>query len=249
MEVFDLSIGTLLFAMGVIFLASIVKGTAGFGFGMLATPLLMTVIDPRLVVGIGVPLQVVLDLLILWQVWGDLDWRRVITMIGAGVLGVPLGILFLLAVDSDNLRLVVSSVVLAAGFIMLLGITVRISRERLARAITGFTTGALFASTTISGPPTVLFMLNQRWERGTYRSSLSAVNVCVETFALVSLAASGVIDRQSLGLDAIFLPLVLVGAYISKKVIASIDVTQFRRLAVVVVIASGVMGLISHFLL
>ena len=247
MEVFGLSAGTLFLAMLVIFFASLVKGTLGFGYGLLASPLLMTVIDPRLVIAIGIPIQVLLDLLILRQVWGYLDWKRVIPMIVAGVFGVPTGLFILLAVEPETLRLIVASTVLAAGLLLIFGVSVGIAWERLASAVTGFTTGALFASTGISGPPTVVFMLNQRWERGTFRSSLSAVNVWVESFALVSLAASGVIDGKSLGLDLTFLPVVLLSVYLSRRLVRSIDVIQFRRLAIVIVILSGVVGMADHF--
>ena len=240
--------GILFLAMLVISLASLVKGTLGFGFGLLASPLLMTLIDPRLVVAVGIPLQLLLDLLILREVWGDLDWKRVIPMIGAGVFGVPTGLFILLAVEPETLRLVVASTVLLAGLVLMFGVSVRIAWERLASAVTGFTTGALFASTSVSGPPTVLFMLNQRWERGTFRSSLSAVNVWVESFALASLAASGVIDGESLGLDLTFLPVVLLSTYLSRRLVRSIDIIQFRRLAIAIVILSGFVGLASHFL-
>ena len=141
------------------------------------------------------------------------------------------------------------SVVVISGFIMLVGYTVYIAKERLAGALTGFVTGTLYSSTGIAGPPMAMFMVNQRWERGTFRSSLSAVNVFLEALTLVSFGASGVIGINSLGIDLLLLPVVLLSSYLATKLVARLTPNHFRKTIVYMVLITGVVGLLVHFFL
>lgn len=249
MEIFGLSLQVLPLVMLVVFGASLAKGVTGFGFGLLASPFLVLVMDAKLVVAIGIPIQLVIDLLILVRVWGHLDLRKVVPLLVAGAAGVPLGTLIIVAVSSETLRLIVLSVVVISGFIMLVGYTVYIAKERLAGALTGFVTGTLYSSTGIAGPPMAMFMVNQRWERGTFRSSLSAVNVSLEALTLVSFGASGVIGINSLGIDLLLLPVVLLSSYLATKLVARLTTNQFRKTIVYMVLITGVVALMVHFFL
>ena len=248
MEIFGIPFYILLLTGLVSFFAAIVKGSTGFGFGLLAIPVLALMLDVKLVIAMAVPLQLIIDVLILSSVWRHLDLQRVLPIVVAGALGVPLGIMVILNVSSEMLRPLVFSAVVLSSLIMITGYTLPIARERLAGAATGLTGGILYASMGISGPPMVLFMLNQQWSREVFRSTLSIASVCLETLTVVSFLASGVITTTSLGLDLLLLPVVLVSFYFSLKLLARINPIAFRKLAVYLVLVSGITGLVTHFL-
>ncbi len=248
MEIFGVPLHILLLAELVAFVAALVKGSTGFGFGLLAIPLLVLMLDAKLVVAIAVPIQIVIDALILSRVWQHIEIKKVAPIVLAGAVGIPLGTFIILTISSDTLRLFVLSVVMVSSLLMITGYTVRISRERLASAITGLAAGALYSSTGISGPPMVLFMLNQKWSRETFRSTLSVASICLETLTVISFAASGVINARSLGLDLVLLPVVLFSFYLATKLLARINPTIFRKLAIYLVLIAGIVGVATHFL-
>ena len=247
MEVFDLSLPLFLLVALVVFFAALIKGITGFGFGLVATPILMLFLDVKLVIAVAIPLHLVISSLILNQVWRELEWRRVIPIVVAAVLGIPLGTFILVVVPSSTLRLTVSLVVLVAALALLSGFTVRIARERLASAMAGFTAGTLFSSTSIVGPPLVIFMVNQGWGITAFRSSLGGVNVAMELITLLSFAVAGLLSTQSLGLDVALLPAVLVSSLLAGKLVSRLNPLLFRRIAILLVLASGIFGLVSHF--
>ncbi len=247
MDIWGFPLDHLLLATVVVFGASLVKGTTGFAFALVSAPFLILILDPKLVVAINIPIYLAIDALILSQIWRRLDLKRILPMIVAGAAGVPLGNLLILTISSDTLRVIVLFVVVVSSLILLTGYSVRIASERLAGAFAGFLSGILYSSTSIAGPPIVLFMVNQRWERDTFRASFVAVSACLATLTLVSFSISGVIGPRSLGLNLLLLPVVLLGFYLSTKVVTRLNPVLFRKVVIYLVLLSGIMGLALHF--
>ena len=81
----------------IILAGSTVKSTTGFGFALMATPFLLLMWEPRLVIPILLPLVLVVDGMIVVQGRRRLDWGRVLPMVLAGAVGIPLGNVILLA--------------------------------------------------------------------------------------------------------------------------------------------------------
>ena len=144
---------TLIPAVFIVLAASVVKSTVGFGFAMMAIPFLVLMWEPRQAISILVPLAALLDALIVVQGKRHLDWRRVLPMVLAGALGIPLGNYVLLVMPQRALKPAISGIVLAFAFLLLAGNTLAIRRERLAGGIAGFSSGFLLTSTSLSGPP------------------------------------------------------------------------------------------------
>ncbi len=248
MEIFGIPLLYFIIAEVVVFIGATVKGATGFGFALVSSPILILMLDPKLVVAVSVPLQLTMDALILSRVWRHVEPRKVIPIVLAGAIGVPLGNLILLVVSSDTLRLIVFLSVILFSIILITGITVKIAHERLAGGATGLLSGVLYSSTSMSGPPMVLFMVNQGWKRETFRSTLSLVSVCLEALTVVSLSVSGVIGTKSLKLDLVLLPTVLICFLLAMKLLTKLNPQRFRIFVTYLVLVTGIVGVITHFL-
>lgn len=248
MEILGIPLLYFILAEVVVFIGATVKGATGFGFALVSSPILVLMLDPKLVVAVSVPIQLAMDTLILSRVWRHVEPRKVIPIVLTGAIGVPLGNFVILVVSSDTLRLIVFSLVILFSIILITGFTVRINRERTAGGIAGLFAGVLYSSTSMSGPPMVLFMVNQGWSRETFRSSLSLVSVCLETLTVISLSASGVITAQSLKLDLVLIPTVLICFLLAMKLLTKLNPQRFRKFVTYLVFTTGVVGVITHFL-
>src|SRR5262245_1819867 len=97
-------------------LAALLAGVSGFGFGIVAVPLL-------LLTGFSLPFIVTAVLLItfatrvsvVWRLWRSIHTRRAAVLTGAAVPGLFVGTLILRSADEDVLRLVVGAGVAAAA--------------------------------------------------------------------------------------------------------------------------------------
>ena len=229
----------------IVLAGSLVKSTTGFGFAMVAAPLLLLIWEPVVMVPVLLPLVFTVDALIVAQNWWLLDLRRVAPLAIAGVVGIPLGTFALLLAPPQALKLGVAAVTLVSAVLLLKGATIPISRERLAGGVAGFLSGTLITSTGLSGPPVVLFMINQRWAKETFRNSLGLFFIFMDTAAIISLATTSTLTGKTLLVSAVLWPMVLVGYLIGRRLLPLIPQRTFLRIATVIVMAAAVLAMAS----
>ena len=81
--ILDYDLATFIAIIAIVLVAGTIKVTLGVGFALIATPLLLLVMDADVVVGFIAPLILLQDLIILRQTWKHVPWRS------AGVLAIP----------------------------------------------------------------------------------------------------------------------------------------------------------------
>jgi len=239
---------TLILAAFIVLAASVVKSTTGFGFGLIAVPLLLLLWEPAVVVPILLPLVFAVDVSIVAHTWRRLDLRRVGPMAVAGVVGIPLGTYVLLVASPQVLRLAIAGLVLVSAGLLLTGVTITISRERLAGVLAGFLSGLLITSTSMSGPPVALLLINQRWAKDTFRSSLGVFFLGQVALAMVSLAGAGALDTGTLLVSVVLLPPVLLGFLVAVRLLPHVSQQAFLRVATFVIMGAGVLTIANALL-
>lgn len=232
-------------AVFIVLAAALVKGTAAFGFTMVAAPFLLLMWEPKLMVPIIVPLFTLLDAMIVYQGRAHMELRRVLPMIGAAAVGIPLGTYALLSVPRDALTLAIGIVVLVFGVLLLVGFTVNLRREQVASGAAGFLSGVFLGGAGLSGPPVTLFMINQRWSRETFRSSQGLFHLAVDFLAVISMSVSGVLTRDTLLVDLALLPPVLLGYALSVVLLRRLNQELFRRITIFIVIVAAAGAVVS----
>ncbi len=237
---------TLIPAAFIILAASLTKSTAGFGFALVGTPFLLLFWEPRVVISILLPLVTTVDVMIVFQGRRRLEWGRVLPMVVAGAVGIPLGTVILLAVPQRALKLGIAGVVLVFAVLLLVGYTLTIRRERVAGGVAGFFSGLALTSTSISGPPVTLFMINQRWTRDTFRTSQGLFHLTTDVLGIVSLGIAQVITGETLLVDLSLLPMVLLGYWLATLVLPHLRQELFLRLVTFIVIGAAVLGIGSE---
>ena len=166
-------------------------------------------------------------------------------MIMAGLAGIPLGAYVLLAAQPDTLRLLIAVLVLGAGTLLLVGFTINITKERLAGVVVGFVSGLLAASTGLSGVPVSLFMINQKWAKTTFRTSISLHFLFIDLFTVLILAFTGALGRDTLQMTILLWLPVLFGYRMAMLILPYINQGLFIRLAISVIMGSGIIAIVD----
>jgi len=146
--------------------AAFIMGISGFGFVLVTTPLLLLLVDPKMVIVFNVTLGVLVCIPPLWQTYRHLQPSRIIVLVVSSILGLPLGIYILSRLSSLTLKAVIITIVVFFTILLASGVSFKIKRERLGLTISGFISGALSNSAGLGGPPIILFLLNQGWSQG-----------------------------------------------------------------------------------
>ncbi len=136
-----------------VFAAALVQGVTGFGFVIVAAPMLTIYLEPTLVVPVMLLQSVALNAAIMIHGYRWLNLRRVWALVLAGSALTPVGAALLIGLDAAVIKVLVGAVVGVTAVGMLLGLQRTASRELLASIPVGAVSGVLGGATGLSGPP------------------------------------------------------------------------------------------------
>jgi|GEM_PF-7002367 uncharacterized membrane protein YfcA len=243
--ILDYELATFIAIIAIILVAGTIKVTLGVGFALVATPLLLLVMDADAVVAFIAPLILLQDIIILRQTWKHVPWRSAIFLAISAIVVAPFAALLQTELDPDTLQIAISLIIISAGVILLSGVKFSIKNETGALIVAGGISGALFPLAGISGPPVALFLVNQRWEMTTMRAVLAAFLVALEAVTITTFALRGVVDGESLALDAMMLPVLAVAVVFATILLRHIDSDRYRKAVTGVIVSSAALSLIS----
>lgn len=233
----------LLLSMLVIFLAGVAQSITGFGFGLVAVPLMTLFLEPSVAVPIIVIEGLLVNLLILARGMQHVQLRRMSLLSAASLAGVPLGVWMLAELDAQTLRIYIGGLMLLAGSLFLAGFRRQVSHEVAAGLPVGFSSGLLAGSISMPGPPIILFFANQGMDRDAFRNTLVFVITAQLVLALPLYANRGLLPAEALVWSAQIFPALLVGGFIGLRLSRYVGEALFRRLTLLTVLAAGVLSL------
>ena len=229
----------LVYALLIISLASTVLGTVSFGFGLVATPVILLLLDAKSAVVVVNILTGLLLILVLTKTWRHLDLRVSGGLVLGGVAATPLAVLALRSADPVTLKIIIGVVIIVLGLLSLKDIQLPLARHRLAGPIFGFATCLAVNSISIGGPLGAIYALAQRWPPQTIRASLALMFVTADIAAFALYSATGLVNRTTLANIGVLAPGLIIGFGIASLLVNRLNEQVFRYVVVVVVLAGG----------
>ena len=231
---------------GVVALASAAQVVSGFGFALIATPLVAVLVGPReAVVGLTI-VSIILVAQVAIRGRGHVDRSAVVLMSASAIVGMPLGLLVLTRADEQILTLIIAIVVIA--FSILLGYGLRLPGGRGVDVVAGFTAGILSTSTGTSGPPVVIVLSRALSEPSRFRSTISAIFLIQGSAAMVAFALGDQITSDALAVTLAGLPGLVLGSIVGERGFRRLDASTFRTVVLGMLFASGVVALLGAVL-
>lgn len=235
--------GQLIVVAVAIFAASFVQMLAGFGFALLAMPVMTLAVPVERAVVIVALLGAMTTL---WQsihLRRDADRQLVLRLTAASYLGMPLGLVVLNVVGDRSLRI-------------MLGIAVLIATGLLARRLSlahvgptldhtaGFVSGVLNTSLGTNGPPLVFDLQARGLDPYRFRATISAVFAFGNVFGLVLFLADGKVTADGLRAAAIAAPAWAIGQAIGWPTRRHVHGERFRYLVLALLFTAGATAII-----
>jgi uncharacterized membrane protein YfcA len=240
-----LEAGVLLLVALVVLLASTVKGLTGFGFALTSLPLLSLFISPKVAVPLITVCSVFLDGYTLYEARKSVQYREIVTLVASGIIGMILGTYFLVSLDSQALRLTIGAVTILFATASMMGVRREISNTKLASIPVGLVSGVLGGSMSISGPPIVLFFNNQRVEKTVFRANIIAYFFSLYVATVPAYALGNLITIDLLTSSMVMVPIIFLGAVLGIRLSRRVDENIFRRITLLLVLASGILAMFS----
>jgi uncharacterized membrane protein YfcA len=236
-----LNLFTVLF-LGGTFAAALVAGIGGFAFAIVAAAMWLYILTPlqtaTLIMGLGLVVQGYS----VWKLRHALDGRRLAPLLIGTALGVPLGVFALAHADPRYLRLGTGVVLVLFSLYSLL----RPSFKPIKAAGfpgdlgAGFLNGVLGGATGLAGIVAVIWCQLRGWAKDQQRAVFQPVGVATFALSATWLGVQGSISREVMLLFVVALPVLLAGTWLGLKLYGKLDEAQFRRIVLVLLLASGV---------
>jgi uncharacterized protein len=232
--------------MAIAFLAAACYAVTGFGFALVMTPLLAVIWDVKSAVVTSVVLSTVALLPLLVEARAHVPVQRALVLVLGSFAGIPLGVVVLQELESDALQVLVAATVIVAALLLYFRPVVEPGPDtRTAQLATGFVSGVVGGSTSMGGPPIVLYLLGRERKIAPFRATLLAFFLPGSVLQIAILAGVGRITGDVLLLVAAALPAVglglLAGAWLRRRV----EAERFRAIVVAVLVLTSAGVLIS----
>ena len=219
--------------------------TTGFGFALTMTPLLTLTWDVKAAVATSLVLSLLTVVPNLYEVRAHVVPTKVLIMLVGFVLGMPLGLMLFERLDSNTLKLFVAATVIVASIITYLSPTFRITRNAGPLGVAaGVVSGALGPSTSMNGPPVVLYLLGLDPSIERFRGTILAYFLPAGILTVAAFAIAGRITGDVLLVVAAALPALVLGTYAGNWLRKRLNPESFRTivLAVLMIASIGVIA-------
>jgi uncharacterized protein len=229
-----------------------IQAATGFGFALVLSPALFTVLEPTEAVATLLALGFALSLFVLVEDGGHADWRRLVPMLLAALPGLVAGLLLLAALSKEALQITVGVAVILAG-------GVQLARRRAATGRppgtlelpgaagvgAGFLSGALTTSISVSGPPIVLWLEAHGIGPSEFRASLAASFLALNLIGWAMLIAAEGSPSVDAGVVGPLLAVVLAGYLLGTLAFRRLGSERFFAIALGLVLCSGAASLVA----
>ncbi|WP_157756875.1 sulfite exporter TauE/SafE family protein [Plantactinospora sp. KBS50] len=228
---------------GIVLLAAFAQAVSGFGYALLAVPLLTLASDPRTAVVVASVTGVGLTVTSAARERAHARWRTALLLTSAAVLGMPVGLLVLTLAPARLLTVLIAVVVL--GCTVLVWRRVRFRTGPAVVAAVGVFSGVLATSTGMNGPPLVAAFQALGYDPRTFRATLAAAFAGSGVLGLAGFVLAGQVDAATLRLAAAGLPAVLLGWWLGDRIFARVNLVVFRRIVLLGLVAMSAAALVQ----
>jgi hypothetical protein len=226
----------------IVFLAALLQTTSGFGFALMAMPLISLVVGVKTAAPLVAMLGFTLYAVNLVRYRQGLVLKEVARLAVAVAVGVPVGIWLLSALDERIVEVVLGVVLIAYAVYMLLKPQTTPSlRSNLWAYPVGFISGCLGGAFNTPGPPVIIYGDLKRWPRNQFRSTLQALFLFSSGLVIVSHGLAGHVTRPILLDYALSFPCLLLGVFAGSRIDRRLNNERFRVLVIVMILATGVL--------
>jgi uncharacterized membrane protein YfcA len=232
-----------LLAGGLIVLAaSFLGGVTGFGYSLVATPLLLVLGFPLpFVVTVNLALACLTRISVAYRFRADVNRRRAAGLIAGSVPGLFLGATVLTTVDESTIKVAAGLVVMAAAVLLWRAVSAP-PPEPLpgAPVAAGFAGGFLGAATSLNGVAPVLLLARDKAAPRSMLADLAIYFVASNAIGLAVLLVRGALDSDALfPAFVLWLPASLVANWAGTVIGPRLPEIAFRRLTLAIVFVAG----------
>jgi uncharacterized protein len=220
MEMLD---GTTLHVLLVVFFATVIRSTFGFGEALIAVPLLALMIPIEIAAPVAVLLSITIAAVVIVQDWRKIHLSSTGWLLAPTFPGIPLGIMLLASIHQHVVKGVLGIVIVAfAGYSLVDKKPPELHKDsRIWLLSCGFLAGVLGGAYGMNGPPLVVYGAMRRWSPQHFRATLQGYFLPASVVTMVGYWLAGLwvpaVSHYYLMSLPVVLPAVFIGRFVNHR--------------------------------
>lgn len=223
------------------FAGALVTGLSGFAFGLVAASIWLYILTPLQTATLIIAFGLIVQGYSVWKLRRALDWRKLWPFIAGAAIGVPLGVSILGWANPAYVRAGVGMFLILYSLYALLRPSLPpVKGGAAADAAVGFANGVLGGITGLAGILVVIWGGLRGWPKDQQRAVFQPVAVAIFAMSAFWLGFKGAVPADTIRLFLFGLPVLLAGTWLGMKLYGRLDEATFRKVVLVLLLASGV---------
>jgi uncharacterized protein len=231
------------------FLGGLTSGLAGFAAGLVVSGVWLHILTPMQTAVLIASYGIVNQSYTVWKLRHAFSWRRVLPFIAGGLVGVPIGVALLAAVNPAVVRIGVGVLLVAYASYNLFKPAIKpFDSGPVTDTGVGILNGMLGGLTGLGGVVITIWTQMRDWPKDVQRTVFQPVIVATMSIAAATYAINGAFTLETIKLFFIGLPALAGGLWVGLKLYGRLDDAAFRKVILWLLLLSGV-GLLVPLLL
>ncbi|HZZ72446.1 MAG TPA: sulfite exporter TauE/SafE family protein [Pirellulales bacterium] len=240
---------TTTYVLAVLFAATLIRSTLGFGEALVAVPLLALRIPVSVAAPLAVLVSVVVAAIIVAQDWRRIEVRSAVWLLAAALPGIPLGLLLLTQVNDRIVKLILGLIIIAfSSYSLAAKGRFHLLRDHGGMLLgCGFCSGILGGAYGMNGPPLAVYGTLRRWSPQHFRATLQGYFLPASLLGLAGYAALGLWGAEVTRYFLVSLPGVLAAIFLGRALNHRVSGNGFLRMTYGGLILIGAVLLIQAY--
>ncbi len=222
-----------------------VHGCTGFGGALMLVPLLALLYGPVPAMATTHLVAILATAPLYPAAARAANWGELRPILIAALVATPPGVLLAVTLEPAAVRLGVGAVILAFAALMLAGWSYAGPRGRGVSAAVGALAGAVNGAAGVGGPPLALYFVSAPDPAGAQRANILLSVALLILIAIAALAVAGVYDAPLILRSLLLAPAFAAGVWAGARAFAALASRHFRRVALLLLIASALAAILG----
>ena len=228
-----------LIALVVVF-SGFLRGFIGFGSGLLMIPILSYFYSPVFAIVFNIVIEIPATIYLTFVGIKKSNLKEITPMMFTMMLTIPFGTIFLVSVDEQIIRTLMSLLLIFFVILIATGWRIKSTITKYVLVLGGAISGLMQGATGMGGPPYVTVLLSKNDSDDVARANILVITSGLVISAIISLYYFGLFTKDILLTGAISAPIYVFATYIGTKFFNYSGNKYFRNSSL---IALGVVGL------
>jgi uncharacterized protein len=232
---------TLAFFLAAAFFGGLTSGVSGFAMGLVVSGVWLHIIAPDQNALLIVLCGLVTQGSGIWRVRHSMSWPKVLPFIIGGAIGVPIGTALLTMVNQETVRITMGVLLVLYSLYGLLRPELGPVKGSLPADVgVGVANGLIGGLTGLGGIAITIWCQLRGGPKDAQRAIFQPVMFMTFVMTALSLAVAGAYTVEAMKLYALALPALCVGIWCGIKLYGKLDDAAFRRVILILLLASGI---------